>query len=818
MTIKLSATIFIAGVHQPVGTSLTLGAAAEAELVNRGVADYVGDDPRRGGRVPVEWAPGNTALVDPVSGFDIPLSVLADQQRPLDVANHTGTIINDLTGGLGAGTAGKVEIIAGSAGYVSQLDSSPDKRYPNLLKMTGAGNSTVFYDLAFSAAGVAATVVDRTAQNLGLFIKAMPRADGEPFGSVKIILGQKDSTLNKPLYTATYYEVRLTVPADGVERFYTLFPDAFSVTNGTAGVINFDYGHAIGAASVRLPENAECNKPTRISTNIKAWGTTDVVYFSPFYYNVTGKKSYAVFRFDDNLDDRSAVASYKGITNPSFVTDYIPRLTSPNYPDANARCFPADSCGAGIAYQGRSTVKILNGSDYSWAELMKLYGFSGSTFVLCRHVGTDKFLSVAQLKTLQDTYGWLIGFQSYYNPVSYYQQGVKLLGPNGYNIIGTKYTSRATSAVPAVQAVETNSGHPTLKIINVGMSQASSQGSPVVFVAGADLPAKLNAGAVYWLKERAISTTTDDTIQNVSVHATEAESIAGTNSIDIVTGYTGTAANIVFRFGYAASGSGASTADHTGILADYQRGKEWFQQNGFGDGYKTYAPNQSGIDIYCEQAIAAFGEFSSIWELGGSQFFYSVPFASQAWQGVSITNTGGRPDTTYNTRDDIMSHENTSTDGASYAFACTVDTATDVITITSPPTWLVPQNGETVNLTATTMPGGLAASTLYYIVNASGFTFKLSLTKGGAAIDITSAGTALSANLQETRIRSYIRHRVAKGAVIQSLTHDVIGVLPIRQAVFYMDEVRFWADKGMVEIGTADVIANKIKASRYNSR
>lgn len=32
-----------------------------------------------------------------------------------------------------------------------------------------------------------------------------------------------------------------------------------------------------------------------------------------------------------------------------------------------------------------------------------------------------------------------------------------------------------------------------------------------------------------------------------------------------------------------------------------------------------------------------------------------------------------------------------------------------------------------------------------------------------------------------------------------------------------MDEVRYWADKGMVEIGTADVIARKIKAERFNS-
>lgn len=40
MTIQLKDPIFIAGVHQAAGESLTLGADVEAELVNRGVAVY----------------------------------------------------------------------------------------------------------------------------------------------------------------------------------------------------------------------------------------------------------------------------------------------------------------------------------------------------------------------------------------------------------------------------------------------------------------------------------------------------------------------------------------------------------------------------------------------------------------------------------------------------------------------------------------------------------------------------------------------------------------------------------------------------------
>ncbi len=41
------------------------------------------------------------------------------------------------------------------------------------------------------------------------------------------------------------------------------------------------------------------------------------------------------------------------------------------------------------------------------------------------------------------------------------------------------------------------------------------------------------------------------------------------------------------------------------------------------------------------------------------------------------------------------------------------------------------------------LPGGLSANTDYYVVNVSGQTCKLSLTEGGAAVNITSAGTGL---------------------------------------------------------------------------
>ena len=52
------------------------------------------------------------------------------------------------------------------------------------------------------------------------------------------------------------------------------------------------------------------------------------------------------------------------------------------------------------------------------------------------------------------------------------------------------------------------------------------------------------------------------------------------------------------------------------------------------------------------------------------------------------------------------------------------------------------RNGDIVQLTTTdTFPGGLAANVLAYVVNKTTNDFELSLTEGGAAVNITSNGT-----------------------------------------------------------------------------
>ena len=70
--------------------------------------------------------------------------------------------------------------------------------------------------------------------------------------------------------------------------------------------------------------------------------------------------------------------------------------------------------------------------------------------------------------------------------------------------------------------------------------------------------------------------------------------------------------------------------------------------------------------------------------------------------------------------------------------AFTVDAGTDFAT--SPAHGL--SNGDRIMVfSSTTLPAGLSLATVYFVVNKTANTFQLSLTSGGAAIDLTDAGT-----------------------------------------------------------------------------
>lgn len=80
-------------------------------------------------------------------------------------------------------------------------------------------------------------------------------------------------------------------------------------------------------------------------------------------------------------------------------------------------------------------------------------------------------------------------------------------------------------------------------------------------------------------------------------------------------------------------------------------------------------------------------------------------------------------------------------------FPYTVNVTSNIFTVTS---GSFPNDTEVLAYTDGTYPAPLAVNTIYYVVNSTGTSFKLSLTVGGAAINITTSGTGrqyLSYNL-----------------------------------------------------------------------
>lgn len=70
----------------------------------------------------------------------------------------------------------------------------------------------------------------------------------------------------------------------------------------------------------------------------------------------------------------------------------------------------------------------------------------------------------------------------------------------------------------------------------------------------------------------------------------------------------------------------------------------------------------------------------------------------------------------------------------------TASAAADTLTTTSPHGL---SNGDKVQLQGTAAPSGLTLGFVYYVVSATSLTFKVSLQRGGTAIDLTTAGTAV---------------------------------------------------------------------------
>jgi hypothetical protein len=363
-----------------------------------------------------------------------------------------------------------------------------------------------------------AAAQNSTFRTLGFWAKCAVRVDGKPYGSYRIDLGTDNTFANRMLSN-------ITLKADGVWHFYVIHSAAFG-TSGTFTIGTTQFN------AVRFFENGG-------GTTRPACNAADKAQFGPVYLTPRGK-AFAFVRFDDGTADQ-----------------YTPRIT------------------LSTPYVGNSGVTIPSGVPLSGLSIVQAFGLKATCYVLTSCVGkAGNFMTLAQLLELQNTYGWCIAFQSAANPLDLNNAGLRLLGPYGYDLKTNVYTSIA-SVDTSANTITTTAAHKITRVTGT----AGVQGYPVE-VYGTNLPAPLQTGTKYWLRE-----TTTTAFQ---LHPTEADANANTNAIDLTT--TGTVGNFDYRYWGSAN-------DGTAIAADFTAGQAQMQAWGL-SGWRHYAPNQGAYDTY----------------------------------------------------------------------------------------------------------------------------------------------------------------------------------------------------------------------------
>lgn len=142
----------------------------------------------------------------------------------------------------------------------------------------------------------------------------------------------------------------------------------------------------------------------------------------------------------------------------------------------------------------------------------------------------------------------------------------------------------------------------------------------------------------------------------------------------------------------------------------------------------------------------------------------------------------------------------------------TVTAANDTIDITSHSF----TNGQQVTLSSTgTLPAGLSANTVYYVVESTTNTFKLSLTSGGSAIDITDTGSGTHSIHTQFKVPDMRGSAfIGKGQKTVALTF-VDGDVNTGTDVITVDSNQFFYTGQAVTLTTTGTLPTGLSATTY---
>ena len=447
--------------------------------------------------------------------------------------------------------------------------------------------------------GVIAANIPSTFQNVSVWIKGDKRTDGERFGYARIELSSDVVATAVGNVWANILLLPFTYRCDGRWRLITMNVK----TSGVAGtfVLGTSLINAVRVrdlmASTALTTTAALNAGDTSATLTVAFAATSSPYRVRFSNNevrtVQLTNGSAAITWAPALTSGATTALvYGGTVNRVGMQANDTVEVGPVYANTAGKPFlfvrgddiARDQYVArqtiAAPFVGTSGVTIPANTPLSMMQIVEAFGLKLSLFILPTYIGKTGGCALSDLMAMQAR-GHLIAFQTYYNPIDSANEGMRLLGPQGFNLKQNVYGS-ISAVTPGTDLLTTANAHRITRAI--GGTGQLNQGYPVVFF-GTNLPAPLVIDRVYWLRESGAN--------DFFVHNTETESCAAQNPIDITT--TGTLGNFDYRWAYSA-------ADESRVVADIRNGQALMRDAGL-TGYKHIALNQGAIDVTVEEAL-----------------------------------------------------------------------------------------------------------------------------------------------------------------------------------------------------------------------